>query len=101
MDAIRADKPYNEAERGVMASLVTSLGRKAAHTGREITLEDMLNSDHEYAPDADKWTMDSPPPLKAGRRRQVPHPAARHHHVAGILRAGFRRDIAQPLLNAS
>ena len=33
VDAIRNDKPYNEAERGVEASLVTSLGRKAAHTG--------------------------------------------------------------------
>ena len=40
VDAIRDDKPYNEAERGVEASLVSSLGRKAAHTGREITLED-------------------------------------------------------------
>ncbi|HPM82778.1 MAG TPA: Gfo/Idh/MocA family oxidoreductase [Candidatus Anammoximicrobium sp.] len=74
VDAIRADKPYNEAERGVMASAVTSLGRKAAHTGREITLEDMLNSDHEYAPDCDKWTMDSPPPLKSDADGKYPIP---------------------------
>ena len=47
VDAIRNDKPYNEAERGVQASLVSSLGRKAAHTGKEITLEEMLNSDHD------------------------------------------------------
>ncbi len=74
VDAIRADKPYNEAERGVMASAVTSLGRKAAHTGREITLEDLLNSDHEYAPDCDKWTMDSPPPLKSDADGKYPIP---------------------------
>ncbi len=74
VDAIRADKPYNEAERGVMASLVTSLGRKAAHTGKELTLEDLLNSDHEYAPDADKWTMDSPPPLKSDADGKYPIP---------------------------
>ena len=34
VDAIRNDKPYNEVERGVQASLVSSLGRKAAHTGQ-------------------------------------------------------------------
>jgi len=74
VDAIRADKPYNEAERGVMASAVTSLGRKAAHTGREITLEAMLNSEEEYAPDCDKWTMDSPPPLKSDADGKYPIP---------------------------
>lgn len=74
VDAIRADKPYNEAERGVMASVVTSLGRKAAHTGREITLEAMLNSEEEYAPGCDKWTMDSPPPLKSDADGKYPIP---------------------------
>ena len=37
--AIRNDRPYNEAKRGVEASLVTSLGRRAAHTGLEITYD--------------------------------------------------------------
>ena len=74
VDAIRNDKPYNEAESGVMASLVSSLGRRAAHTGREITLEDILNSDHEYAPDVDKMTMDSPAPLKADADGKYPIP---------------------------
>ena len=50
LDAIRNDKPYNEVERGVKASLVTSMGRFAAHTGQEITYEQMLNSNHEFAP---------------------------------------------------
>src|SRR5881394_369942 len=47
MDAIRNDKPYSEVEYGVKASLVSSLGRMAAHTGQEITYDDILNSDHE------------------------------------------------------
>jgi len=64
VDAIRNDKPYNEAERGVKASLVTSMGRMSAHTGQEITYEQILNSKHEMAPGLDKLTMDSPPPLK-------------------------------------
>ncbi len=74
VDAIRNDKPYNEVEYGVYASLVGSLGRKAAHTGREITLEAMLNSAKEYAPGADKWTMDSPAPLQAGANGKYPIP---------------------------
>src|SRR5258708_27484268 len=57
--AIRNDTPYNEAPRGVQASLVTSMGRMSAHTGQEITYDDFLNSEHEYAPGVDKLTMDS------------------------------------------
>jgi predicted dehydrogenase len=74
MDAIRNDKPYNEAERGVKASLVSSMGRMAAHTGQEITFEDMLNCEHEFAPDVDKLTMDSPAPLQAGKDGKYPAP---------------------------
>jgi predicted dehydrogenase len=65
MDAIRNNKPYSEVEYGVKTSLVTSMGRMAAHTGQEITYEDMLNCAHEFAPDVDKLTMDSPAPLRA------------------------------------
>jgi predicted dehydrogenase len=74
VDAIRNDKPFNEAKRGVEASLVSSLGRKAAHPGKEITLEEMLNSEKEYAPGADKFTMDSPDPLQAGSDGKYPVP---------------------------
>jgi predicted dehydrogenase len=74
MEAIRGNKPYNEVKRGVEASLVTSMGRMAAHTGQEITFEDMLNSDHEFAPDVDKFTMDSPAPLLAKADGKYPQP---------------------------
>ncbi len=74
VDAIRNNKPYNEAKRGVEASLVTSMGRMSAHTGQEITFDDFLNSDHEYAPDVDKLTMDSPAPLPAGPDGKYPIP---------------------------
>jgi predicted dehydrogenase len=73
-EAIRDDKPHNEVERGVMASLVTSLGRYAAHTGQEVTLDEMLNHTHEFAPDADKLTMDSPAPLQADKNGLYPIP---------------------------
>ena len=74
VDAIRDDKPYNEAKRGAEGSLVTSMGRMAAHTGQEITYEDILNSDHEFAPDVDKLTMDSPAPVPAGPDGKYPMP---------------------------
>ncbi len=74
VDAIRNDKPFNEVKRGVEASLVTSLGRKAAHTGKEITLDEMLNSAEEYAPGVDNMTMDSPAPLLAGPDGKYPIP---------------------------
>ncbi len=74
VNAIRNDKPYNEVERGVKGSLVTSLGRMAAHTGQEITYEQILNSDHEMAPGLDKLTMDSPAPLRANSEGRYPVP---------------------------
>jgi len=64
IDAIRQDKPYNEAKRGAEASLVTSMGRMAAHTGQIVTYDQILNSDHEFAPEADKLTLDGPAPLQ-------------------------------------
>jgi predicted dehydrogenase len=64
MAAIREDKPYNEVKRGVEASLVTSMGRMAAHTGQIITFDDILNCTHEFAPDVDLLAYDSPAPLQ-------------------------------------
>ena len=74
VDAIRDDKPYNEVKRGVEASLVSSMGRMAAHTGREITFEEMLNCEHDMAPDIEKFTMDSSAPLLADAQGRYPAP---------------------------
>jgi hypothetical protein len=72
--AIRQDTPYNEVERGVKASVVTSMGRMAAHTGQIITYDDMLNCEHEFAPDADKLVIDGPAPIKANANGRYPVP---------------------------
>ncbi len=63
MEAIRNDTPYNEVERGAIASLVTSMGRMAAHTGQIIEYDEILNHDHEFAPNADKLTTTGTAPL--------------------------------------
>jgi predicted dehydrogenase len=79
--AIREDKPYNELKRGVEASLVTSMGRMAAHTGNPVTFEEILNHDHEFAPEADKLAMNSPAPLQAGAEGKyaIPAPGQKKH----------------------
>ena len=74
VDAIRNNKPYNEVKRGVEASVATSMGRMAAHTGQEITWEDMLNCEHEFAPNVDKLTMDGPAPIVADASGRYPVP---------------------------
>lgn len=72
--AIRDDQPYNEVERGCMASIVTSMGRMAAHTGQVITLEQMMNCEHEFAPNADQLMLDGESPLKANKDGKYPIP---------------------------
>jgi predicted dehydrogenase len=74
MDAIRKNKPYNEVRRGAEASLITSMGRMAAHTGQVITRDQMLNCEHEFAPNVDKLTMDGPAPLLATSDGKYPIP---------------------------
>jgi predicted dehydrogenase len=82
VEAIRNDKPYNEVPRGVAASVTTSLGRMAAHTGQEITYEEMLNHQDVYAPGVENFTMDSPPPLRSGPdgKYPIPMPGLIGHH---------------------
>ena len=108
IDAIRKDKPYNEVKRGAEASLVTSMGRMAAHTGQVITFDDMLNCEHEFAPDVDKLdhgrpraapgrapTASTPCPSRASSATASSEPAARS--VAGYgCRPGEPRPRGSP-----
>jgi predicted dehydrogenase len=79
IQAIRDDKPYNEVKRGAEASLVTAMGRMSAHTGQVVTRDEMLNCEHEFAPDVDKLTLESAAPLVAGAdgKYPVPRPGAK------------------------
>jgi predicted dehydrogenase len=74
VDAIQNNKPFNEVERGVMASVVTAMGRFAAHTGQLVTLEQMMKSEIEFAPGVDKLTMDGPAPIMADENGKYPVP---------------------------
>lgn len=78
IDAIRDDLPYDETERGVEASLVCNMGRMAAHTGREVTFEEALACEHEFAPGVAELTLESPAPLRAGEDGRYPVPRPGH-----------------------
>ncbi|MBW3543366.1 MAG: Gfo/Idh/MocA family oxidoreductase [Planctomycetes bacterium] len=74
IDAIRNDRPYNEAKRGAEASLVTSMGRMAAHTGKIVRYDDMLACEHEFAPQVAELTLGGEAPLKADEAGKYPVP---------------------------
>ena len=74
ISAIRNNRQHNEVERGVEASLVTAMGRMAAHTGKIITRDRILNSDHEFGQNLPELTMDSQAPLRTGEDGKYPVP---------------------------
>jgi len=74
INSIREDQKMNEAGRGAEASLVATMGRMAAHTGQQITRDDILQCDHEFAPQIAKLTMESEAPLKPGQGGRYPVP---------------------------
>jgi predicted dehydrogenase len=59
-DAIRNNKPYNEAENGAKSTMTAILGRMATYSGQEIKWDDAINSQIALRPDG--YTFDSKPP---------------------------------------
>ena len=48
--AIRTNKPINEAENCATSTMVGIMGRVSAYTGREVTYDEMMNSDMNLGP---------------------------------------------------
>ena len=63
-DAIRNDKPYNEAEYGAKSTLTAILGRMSTYTGKEVTWEQAMNSKLDTMPKNLAW--DAEPPTSPG-----------------------------------
>ncbi len=74
IQAIQKDEPYNEVKRGAEASMVTTMGRFAAHTGQEITWDDYIKLNQELAPGLDQLTDKSAAPLHADKDGKYPVP---------------------------
>ena len=66
VDAIRQNKPHNEARRAGEAEVVALMGRMATHTGQYITWDQALNSSFQFVKDIDNMTFETPAPIKAG-----------------------------------
>ncbi len=54
-DAIRNNKPYNEAEYGAFSSLTAILGRMCTYSGKEISWDEALNSKLDLMPERFEW----------------------------------------------
>ncbi len=74
MEAITQDKPHNEVPRAVQACLVSNMGRMAAHTGQEITFDQILNCPHEMAPGVAEFTTKGPAPVMPNADGKYPVP---------------------------
>jgi hypothetical protein len=48
--AIRTGKPINEAENTAISTMDAIMGRISAYTGKEVTYEEMMNSDLKLGP---------------------------------------------------
>lgn len=48
--AIRTGKPFNEAENTATSTLVAIMGRISAYTGKEVTMDEMMNTDLKLGP---------------------------------------------------
>ena len=73
-DAIRNNKPHNEAKRAAMTNLADIMGRAAVHMGRVITWDETMKSDFKFCPNIDSLTDDSEPPIKADANGCYPVP---------------------------
>lgn len=71
---IRSNTPHNEVKSGVDASLVTAMGRMAAHTAQVVTYDQMLNSTHVFAPGIENLNYNSDSPLMPGKDGKYPIP---------------------------
>ena len=90
MDAIRNDRPHNEAKRAALSNLADMMGRAAIHTGQIITWDEAMASNFQWCPNIDTLDENSPPPVQADAEGfyPVPVPGA----WTEIWRIGIRPD---------
>jgi predicted dehydrogenase len=74
LDAIRNDRPHNEARRAALSNLGAIMGRAAVHTGQIVTWEDAMASTFQFCPDVAALTADSPAPVQADAQGRYPAP---------------------------
>ena len=74
IDAIRNDKPMNEAKRAALSNLADIMGRAAIHSGKIITLDDVMQSNFQFCPNIDAMDYSTPPPVRSDAEGRYPVP---------------------------
>jgi len=74
LDAIRQDRPHNEAKRAALSNLADIMGRAAAHSGKVVTWDQAMASSFRFCPNIDQLTDDSTPPIQTDDRGYYPVP---------------------------
>jgi myo-inositol 2-dehydrogenase/D-chiro-inositol 1-dehydrogenase len=71
-EAIRNDKPYNEAVRGAHSTMTAILGRMATYSGAMVTWDEAINSEISVMPKEFAW--DAKPPTLPDEKGFYPIP---------------------------
>ena len=71
-EALLAGEPYNEGDYGVASTFTGIMGRMATHSGKEVSWDNVVNSELDLSPDGYSW--DSTPQPKPGDDGEYPIP---------------------------
>ncbi|MGO8748188.1 MAG: Gfo/Idh/MocA family protein [Thermoguttaceae bacterium] len=74
LEAIRKDKPHNEAKRAALTNIADMMGRAAVNSGQIVTWDQVMRSNFQWCPYIDRMTPDSPPPVHADAQGYYPVP---------------------------
>ncbi len=74
LDAIRKDKPYNEAKRAALTNIADMMGRAAVNSGQIVTWDQVMNSNFQWCSYISTMTPDSPPPVQPDANGFYPVP---------------------------
>jgi len=74
--SIRNDRPHNEAKRAVYSDFAALMGRAAAHLNRNVTWDEVTQSNFQFCDYLDDLNEESEPPVKADENGFFPSPEA-------------------------
>jgi predicted dehydrogenase len=83
-DAIRNDKPLNNAYYGTSASFAAVLGRMATYSGKQWSYKDALALDYRLMPENPTW--ESTPPVMPDKDGNYPPPMPASYKITSVLK---------------
>ena len=89
LDAIRNDRPHNEAKRAALVNLADIMGRAAVHSGKLVTWDEAMASNFQFCPNVDALDYRHPA-ARPGRRRGALPRAGPRRVVGDLKHAGCR-----------